>query len=402
MKIRRFTPLVLAAVAISACTPSVPQGMSINADPFGKAPILRPQADDTQSAPLPQERVFAPAPSLPAASGDLHVIVDEETGLPHMLVQDFSELTGVTVRVVTVNKSQGQVAADLFVGFDENSLTGSIDTEILAQKAPQGGAPTHPIAARPAAVDYARDDVCMLADTQWFAANKLVVPTDLKLLAEGANPQFVTLAPAQSSTAALFDQQVTRVLSGGTAQWWAKVKAGAVDPASWEEAAQASSVRVLAQSQTREVPGRPVWAGEAPAPNPRAASDGEESQTTQPEGAQSGQVDGAQSSSTDPRRVSADRPLRVAPVSVAARATTNTQTSGYMKPIPGSCAERYLYVIPARNVNNAAAVEAFVTYLQSPRAQQILAHTGTAIPLDAAHATGTPVEWFVLNEGALK
>lgn len=397
MKIRRYSLLVFAAVALSACTPSVPQGLSISADPFGKSPIAHPQADGTQSVPHARpsdQRIFAAAPSLPSASGQLHVVVDEETGLPRMLVDDFSTLTGVKVNVVTVNQDQGEVVADLFVGFDDISLTGSIDAEILAQKALEGIEPSHPIAGRPAAVDYARDDVCLLADTQWFAANKILIPTDLKLLAEGTNPQLLALAPARSSTAAHFERQVTRALSQSADQWWIKVKAGALEPSSWEQAAQASSVRVLAQPQTREVPGRPQWAGEVPAPHPLNMSD-----TDRP---QSGQPDSPQSLVPNDLHATASRPLRVAPVSVAARATTNTQTSGYMAPLSGSCSERYLYVIPARSVTNASAVEAFIIYLRSPRAQQILAHTGTAIPLDVAHATGTPVEWYVLNEETVK
>lgn len=368
MKTRSMTAAAALALTLSACTPSTPPGTGIGYDPFtpgspkSNTDSAEPQqsvADDGHTNHLDR------FPSITRASGELHLLLDEEAAIPQALIDDFEANTRVKVNVVSLASSEEQAAVDAYIGFDEYSLTKSLAN--AASQVPAQTPASHPIDSLPAAVDYARDDVCILADQQWFAINRLQAPANMAAIIDPANAKFLTLAPGKSATAYAFTKHVEQDQGAQAQQWLGKLQAGAYTPENWGQAAEKSTVRIKEQAHTQATPGRPQWAGSAPVTNPSNADS------------------------------AGDRPLRVAPVSVVARSVTNTQTSGYMRPIEGSCAQRYLYLLPANSGANPDAVAAFTEYILSPRGQRILAQYGAAIPLDPANASDTPIAWYTQN-----
>lgn len=373
MNHRRLPLLAIAALMLSACSPSAPQGAHLGDDPFtlaGSGPqfgVDQAQSDSRMSGAEDPNAIPA-APKLRSAGGTLHLLLDEEAALPQSLLDDFTYLTGVPVEVVSLASRQDEAVVDAFIGFDASGITRAIGAEALTKAAPVDAKPTHPVSALPSAVDYARDDVCVLADAQWYALNKLQVPANLAALGEAPVAAQLTLAPSESSTAYVFTEHVNARMGGHAKQWLGKVQGQALAPKTWAEAADAFTLRIVPQANTHEVPGRSVWAGAEPGPSA--------------------------SSSENPGK----RPLRVAPISLAARSTTNTQTSGYLTALEGSCAERYLYIAAAATVSNPDAVEAFTAYMVSPRAQRLMALSGAAAPVDPAHAVNTPIDWYASSK----
>lgn len=376
MKSRRVTALSLCALLMAGCTPAIHTTTTLGTDPFPYAGA--PTHPKAPATPSPQEEnndsnTGAPRqePTIRSASGTLHILLDEEAALPQALVADFRETTGVDVEVTSLAQNTNEAVVDVIMGFDAETL--ATKTSMLASEKPQDTIATHPIDTVPAAVDYARDDVCVLADIQWYAVNKLDKPRNFDSLAEETHAKHLVLAPEESSSAKTFAAHVTKELSNTAATWMARVKGKAATPQSWQQANETSTVRTLIQPGTREVPARGQWAGAEPAPNATQV------------------VPAGQSAAEEPKP-QGTHPLRVAPLSVALRATPNTQASLYLQPVADSCAQRYLYAVGAAQINNPDAAEAWIAYLQSERAQKILATTGAALPLHEADGHGTVVD----------
>lgn len=345
----------MSILTLSACTPSTGTNASITDDPFGAAQAPQ-SAPATQQAPAAAEET----PKLRQADGTLSILIDDEAALPQALLNDFTELTGVSVQAGRFDPSQGNVTVDVFVGFDEHAIEGANKGSLLSQSAPVDIRVEQPVNAIPAALAYGRDDACLLMDRQWAALNNQTIPVSLAAASQLAS--LIVLAPEQSDTKHAFADFAQSALGVGYLEWNTKLTAGALSPTNWEEAAQASTVRLVEQPGTREVPGRPIWAANATGPFPSSSDEG------------------------------GTRPLQIAPVSLIGRAVPNTARESYFSVVPGSCAKRTLYLAASAAVNNSDATEAFLEYMLSSRAQKILARTGSAIPLEAQNAAGSLFE----------
>lgn len=376
MKYPRLSVLLLTMLTLCSCSPAVSQTTTVATDLRSShlggleqaTQIPDGQQSSEQTAADPDDARAATAlpqmPPLRAAQGTLNLLMDEETALPQALIEDFTSATGVHVALTVLNGEQGQASVDAFIGFDDVTLQQTIGAAALATTPLADVQPTQP-GRIPAAVDYARDDICVLADRQWYEANRLQTPPNLGALAEGDTPGRLVLAPSASSSARVFAKDIAGKLGSNSTTWLGQISAAALTPSTWQEAAEASTARLTDQPLTRQLPGRPAWAGATPAVS---ASISEATGT---------------------------KPLRVAPLSLAARTTPNTQAGRYFQPIDASCIPRTLYIAEAANGANHDATEAFATYLTSERAQKILAQTGAALPLNPEHAQDTVAEGLV-------
>lgn len=369
--------LLTCGLAISACTPSINAGQHLTADPFlgtGTLPAdtvsqensSTAQADNAESGNF-EKAADLTTPELRSANGTLNILVDDEAAIPQALIDDFTDLTGVQVVTSIFNPQSGEVPVDILLGFDAHALDKAHKAQLLASNAPSDTHATAPLTDIPAAVDYARDDVCVLADRQWYVLNGAQMPTSLAALAAAGEAGKMVQAPQDSDATIAFSEFVASSLKDKAGVWQAQLTVAAPFPATWDEAAQAHTVRLYDEPATAPVPGRQLWAGGASGPMPASALASDEG-------------------------VQGVRPLRIAPLSLLGRAVTNTGTQSYLTPVAGTCAPRRLYVAASAAANNTNAVEAFIEYVTSGKAQRILAQTGAAPPLDAHNALGTLFE----------
>ena len=156
----RVVLLAVSALALAACTPAV--SANAPADPFVD-PIV-PQGGSAQSADQGTGSASAPR----KGSGAVGVALVGGAQLPTETAQAFTEATGFTVAVVSIDGvgSLPKTSADVVLGLDgadavAASAAGTIastaprDTSTLAGTAVEGAA---------AAIAYGRDDVCVIAD----------------------------------------------------------------------------------------------------------------------------------------------------------------------------------------------------------------------------------------------
>ncbi len=376
------TPLLLltCGLLLTSCTPSINAGQPLSADPFlGSGQVREGEAQQSQANATQPDSAESglnhnsPAPTTPKlryASGTLNILVDDEAAIPQALIDDFTDLTGVQVVTSIFNPQSGAVPVDIFLGFDSHAIDKAHKAQLLASQAPNDTRATTPIAQIPAAVDYARDDVCVLADRQWYVLNGAQIPTALAPLAEANEAGKMVQAPEDSDTAIAFSEFLSSTLKDKAGVWQAKLVSAAPFPATWDEAAATHTVRLYEEPATAPVPGRQLWAGGASGPMPATAIPSDEASR-------------------------GERPLRIAPVSLLGRAVTNTGTQSYLTPVAGTCAPRRLYVAASAAVNNEDAVEAFIEYMTSGQAQRILAQTGAALPLDQQNGVSTLFEQVI-------
>lgn len=359
--------LILATGTLGACTPSTPNdsfGQHLSVNPFTHTTPTTPQHEHTASQKNTENSAYTreTTTKLRAAHGQLNILVSPQAALPQELITHFTELTGVTVDVETFNPENASVPVDLFIGFDPTSLNAAQHAKLLAQTALHDTHALSLIEAIPSAIDYARDDVCLLADTQWYALNSKTPPASLSALIETGEVTSIVQSPEHASSTTLFRAHVNATASPKATEWLRNLDAQSPAPQSWGEAATAHTVRLYTETGTSYTPGRPQWAGRHTGP---------------------------QSATNTEKPVTPARPLRVAPLSLIGRAVTNTASQSYLDVIPGSCAQRTLYAASSAYMNNPDAAEAFVQYLTSSEAQRTLARTGAALPLDPKNAAGT-------------
>ena len=201
-----LSALALAASALAACTPAV--SSSAPRDPFA-SPIV-PGQSARASAGGGRATIDAPSPR--SGSGTVTVALVGGAQLPTETAQAFTQATGFTVAVVSIDGvgSLPKTSADVVLGLDgadavAASAAGTIastaprDTSTLAGTAVEGAA---------AAIAYGRDDVCVIADKSWLSANGRSLPTSF---ADLTSPRVRSLLavpdPTSSSVGRAFVQE---------------------------------------------------------------------------------------------------------------------------------------------------------------------------------------------------
>ncbi len=361
-----LTLSAVAALVLAGCTPSVDPTSDPAIDPFA-APIVPGVSSAVVPGDPAQSGVRAIKPR--RGTGTVTVIVAQGRVFSDQLAHDFQRATGFQLDQVEVAdqglsaghaatgpSDAGESGPDLVMGLDATDALDATWEGVLADSAPQDAVTAQGTAltGAPGAVAYARDDVCVLADTQWFAANALALPSSLDDLASSTYAPLLEIPDPASTTAGRAFVQVTAYSLGDrAAPWWkALLDAGAqVDAAAnalprwtgWtDRSAAARQVRALA----------PVSAG------------------------------------------SGTRPLLVGPASWTAMTLSNTGIESTSAPLGMTCLARTLYAARTVQPRNAAGAESFLAYLLTPRAQQALGEESLATPLAASAAENTPIGWF--------
>ncbi len=350
--------LALSAAALAGCSASVDPSADPGADPFS-APIV-PGASAVIPAGAAQSGTPIVAPR--RGTGTVTVGVPVGRSFSDELVRDFLRATGfslIQVELADTDLAQaraGETAVDVVMGLDATDAVAGTSGGALAGSAPEDArtAEGTALAGAAGAVAYGRDDVCVLADAQWFAANGLALPTSL---ADLASPDYAALLeipdPGTTTAGRAFVQATAAQQGEGAAAWWgALLGAGA-------------AVDREADALGRWTAWTSASAGFSTVAGLASATAGE-----------------------------GTRPLLVGPASWAATTLNNTATESASAPIGSTCLARTLYAARVAAPANPDGAESLLAYLLTPRAQQALAQQSLATPLAASVAEDTPLGWF--------
>lgn len=331
---RSVAGLALCALIVSACTPSIAPGTTLTTDPFpGNPPrpaVATSAAADRPSSTNPTVNTALVGPYPGRGSSVVRVTIAPDATLPDLLLRDFEDTTGFTVDVLTGSEEAGVNAADILVGYDGGAMLRLGPS--LIPETPAGFEPPahHRIALVPGALPYAQDDVCVMADTQWYAANRLSPPASVADLSAPDNAaRLIVPSPKESAAGASFAHLVASAQGGQMDAWLTTMKAAGMQVLPLNEAEAAWTLN------------------------------------------------------------GGGRPLAVAPLSRAARAVTNTGTESYLAPVAGSCVSRTLYAAQRGAATNPEGAHSFMAYLYTRPAQALLAAQGGAFPLDTEQTAHT-------------
>lgn len=342
----RCAAAALAVALLTGCSPAVDPGADPSRDPFSQPVVPTDPAGSTPggSGAAQQSGVVAEPRR---GSGVVTAVVEQGRTLPEDVVRDFRSTTGFALRQVEVpagdlheGAPQG-TDADVILGLDANAALEATSAGVLATTAPQDTTtPTGTaLQGAPAATAYARDDVCLLADTQWFAANRKELPTSWSELASGGWPDLLLVPdPAGSVEGLAFTAAAQASLGSGVDAWWSALTAGGVE--------SGTPTQILRR-----------W----------TASSG---------------------TGTDAR------PLLVARQSVVATTLNDSGTESASAAVGATCLERMLYSAVTADATHEDGAESLLAYLRGTTVQEVLASTGVAFPLSATDAEGTAIGWF--------
>ena len=184
--LRRLSITLLGALALSACSPSIPQGAQWTDDPFRTDSTSSTQG--TAASATKNRATTGNTDGIPRGSGTLRLAYAPGWRLPTDYISAFEAASGYTVEQseYAPNSSQN---ADVIFGVDSKQA-----------------------AALGTAIPIGNDPVCAWADRSWFSANSKALPSSLKDLSS-ANVAPLTAIPSQDSEAgAAFAAKASSVL----------------------------------------------------------------------------------------------------------------------------------------------------------------------------------------------
>ena len=166
--------MLLGTLALSACSPSIPQGAQWTDDPFRTDSTSSAQGS-TASA-TKNRAATGNTDAIPRGSGTLRIAYAPGWRLPADYVSAFEAASGYTIEQseYTPNASQN---TDVIFGVDSKQA-----------------------AALGTVIPVGNDPVCAWADRSWFSANSKPLPSSLKDLSS-ANFASLTAIPSQDSEA---------------------------------------------------------------------------------------------------------------------------------------------------------------------------------------------------------
>lgn len=345
------------AAALAACTPSIAPGTQVGADPFA-TPVV-PTGGDAQSGSgqgVPQSGgLDAPTPR----QGHGNIVVAHPAGreLPAALVDGFTSATGFTVSQVSVPTAQwekgnlGGNAADVLVDLDETELLAATASGTVGATAPEDASTPAGtgIDGAAAGIAYGRDDVCVLADTQWYAANRRSDPPTT--LADLTRADVASLLTVPDPATTVEGRAFVQLIGASTGK---------------SAAATMTSLLRAGAATVDEGGASAAWTATASAGSPSGAT-----------------------------AASGARPLLVARASTIAASETNTGTEAAGRALGATCLKRDVFAAIDADATHRDGAESLVAYLLGRSAQGALAAAGTVHPLDAGAAAGTAAQWFL-------
>ena len=190
--LRRLSITLLGALALSACSPSIPQGAQWTDDPF--------RTDSTSSAQgttasATKNRATGNTDGIPRGSGTLRLAYAPGWRLPTDYISAFEAASGYTVEQ------------------SEYAPNSPLNTDVIF------GIDSKQAAALGTAIPIGNDPVCAWADRSWFSANSKALPSSLKDLSS-ANFAPLTAIPSQDSEAgAAFAAKASSILGEDYEDW---------------------------------------------------------------------------------------------------------------------------------------------------------------------------------------
>lgn len=191
--LRRLSITLLGALALSACSPSIPQGAQWTDDPFRTDSTSSTQG--TAASATKNRATTGNTDGIPRGSGTLRLAYAPGWRLPSDYISAFEAASGYTIEQseYAPNSSQN---ADVIFGVDSKQA-----------------------AALGTAIPIGNDPVCAWADRSWFSANSKTLPSSLKDLSS-ANVAPLTAIPSQDSEAgAAFAAKASSVLGEDYEDW---------------------------------------------------------------------------------------------------------------------------------------------------------------------------------------
>lgn len=344
----RWATAMVAVMVLAGCSASVDPSADPTRDPFAQ-PVVPGAQSGAANGARPGILPGVPNPDTPRprhGRGVVTALVPAGSTLTEAAVRSFRATTGFSLRQVEVpaddlaTGAPAGTTADVLLGLDPDQALEAGADGLLADGAPEDTpAPEGTaLAGAPAASAYARDDVCVLADREWFSANDYALPTSFADVADsGWAGDLLVPDPAGSVVGRAFTRAAQAGLGSGVDAWWSALTTGGVRTGAPEDL-------------------QAEWT------------------------AASGAVDGG-------------RPMLVAPRSLAAATLNDTGTESLAAAVPGTCLDRPLYSAISATPANADGAESLVAWLRGPVAQRDLATRGVAQPLEAGDAQGTVTEW---------
>ena len=191
---RRFaSATLLCALALSACSPSIPQGAQWTDDPFRTDSSSSTQAGSTSA--VAKHTKASGDQGIPRGSGTLRLAYAPGWQLPTDYVSAFEATSGYTVEQseYAPNSSQN---ADVIFGVNSKQA-----------------------AALGTAIPIGNDPVCAWADRSWFSANSKALPSSLKDLSSASFAPLTAIPSQDSEAGAAFDAKASSVLGEDYEDW---------------------------------------------------------------------------------------------------------------------------------------------------------------------------------------
>ena len=193
MHLRRLSITFLGTLALSACSPSIPQGAQWTDDPFRTDSTS--SAQGTTASAVAKHTKASGDQGIPRGSGTLRIAYAPGWQLPADYVSAFEAASGYTVEQ------------------SEYAPNSSQNTDVIF------GVNSKQTAALGTAIPIGNDPVCAWADRSWFSASSKALPSSLKDLSS-ANFAPLTAIPSQDSEAgAAFDAKASSVLGEDYEDW---------------------------------------------------------------------------------------------------------------------------------------------------------------------------------------
>ncbi len=327
------------AVLVAGCSASVDPTAQPGSDPFS-TPIDHGTASATTEQP---QSWSGSAPR--TGSGTVTLLIPTGERLPDSVADDFHRTTGFSLTQVEVPLDQlasggpEGTRADVVLGLDATDALAATSAGVLTDGVPEDTTTADGTALQsaPGAVAVGRDDICVMADMQWFAANNLTAPTSFAELASDTFAKLLEIPdPTTTVEGRSFVQASATAEGEGAAAWWTDlIGRGA------EVAASDSAVSAWTATST-----------------------------------------------------TGTRPLLVTRAMTAATTLDNTGAQSISAAVGSTCLDREIFAAATVDPANADGAESLLAYLTGSVAQQGLADAAIVMPMDASAADDTPVAWF--------
>ncbi len=192
----RSSATLVCALALSACSPSIPQGAQWTDDPFRTDSDLSSQPHSASSSP---QRNPSADQGIPRGSGTLRIAYAPGWKLPDSYVSAFEAASGFTVEQFAASSISHSVDADILFGIDSAAAT--------------------TLGNAPSATTIGSTPICAYADRSWFSANRKELPASLAELSSSNYAQLTAAPPENSALGSEYIAYAQKTLGEGFDQW---------------------------------------------------------------------------------------------------------------------------------------------------------------------------------------